>query len=111
MNFSLQLCHYEPDTYTLEIEDATMDDMALYTCIARNCNGSATASASISIVHVKKEEYPKFLRRLESTHIFSGHDGRLEVRVAGVPPPKVKWYKNFMPLCEDEHIKVIVQLL
>lgn len=83
-----------------------MEDMALYTCIARNCNGRATASASITLVYKQIEKYPKFLKRLESTSIFTGDDGKLEVRATGLPQIKVKWFKDFMPLKQDRHITV-----
>lgn len=106
-----QICHYEPDTYTLEIENVTLEDMALYTCIARNCNGRATASASVNIVHVQVEQYPKFSKRLESTSILTGRDGQLEVKATGKPQIKVKWYKDYKPVQQDQHLRVVVQFI
>lgn len=99
--------HYEPDTYVLEIQDAISSDTALYTCVARNCYGCITSSATVRVVHVEIEEYPRFAKRLQSTDVLAGHNGHLEVKVTGIPKPEVKWFKNWIPLKEDHRIEVI----
>lgn len=99
--------HYQPDTYVLEIQDAISPDTALYTCVARNCYGCITSSATIRIVHLEIEEYPRFAKRLQSTDVLAGHNGHLEVKVTGIPKPEIKWFKNWIPLKEDHRIEVI----
>lgn len=91
----------------MEIQEATESDMGSYSCVARNCYGRITSSATVHIVQLETEEYPRFLKRLQCIDVFAGKNGRLEVRVTGVPKPEVKWFKNSMPLKENERIEVI----
>lgn len=98
--------HYGPDTYALEIQDAISSDTALYTCVARNCYGCITSSATVRVVRIEIEEYPRFVKRLQSTDVLAGHNGHLEVKVTGIPKPEVKWFKNWIPLKEDHRIEV-----
>lgn len=99
--------HYGPNTYVLEIQDAISSDTALYTCVARNCCGCVTSSATIRIVHIEIEEYPRFVKRLDSIDVSAGHNGHLEVKVTGIPKPEIKWFKNWIPLKEDHRVEVI----
>lgn len=104
---TFQMHHYEPNTYVLEIQDAISSDTALYTCVARNCCGCVTSSATIRIVHIEIEEYPRFVKRLDSIDVSAGHNGHLEVKVTGIPKPEIKWFKNWIPLKEDHRVEVI----
>lgn len=51
-------------------------------------------------------EYPKFLRRLNDTHITVGHNGRLDVRVSGYPKVDVQWYKDWRPIFSSSKVQV-----
>lgn len=87
--------------------------MAEYTCTARNCYGSITASARLRIIDLETERYPKFLKRLTRTEILAEQNGHLSVRVTGVPKPNVEWYKDAKLLKETKesrHIEVIFAL-
>lgn len=46
-------------------------------------------------------QYPRFERRLYDIHVTEGHNGRLEVRISGVPRPDVRWYKDWQPLASN----------
>lgn len=83
--------------------------MGTYTCVARNCYGSITSSANVRILDLETEEYPRFLKRLTRTHVLVGQSGCLEVKLSGASKPKVKWFKNSMPVKENRRIEVIVQ--
>lgn len=98
--------HYEPNSFVLEIQDAISSDMGLYTCVARNTHGMITSSATVRVVHLEIEEYPRFLKRLHSTDVLAGHNGHLEAKITGLPKPEVKWFKNWIPLKEDHRIEV-----
>lgn len=101
--------HYEPETYVLEIPEATASDMGSYTCVARNCHGSITSSAAtLRIIDLEIEAAPRFLKRLKRTEILADTNGCLEVEISGEPKPKVEWLKNLTPLKENNRIKVIV---
>lgn len=94
--------------YTLEIPDAIATDMGSYSCVARNSNGSITASATLRIVDLETDEYPRFLKRLKRTDVPAGRNGRLVARVTGVPKPEVEWFKNSVPLKDNKRFEVIV---
>lgn len=51
-------------------------------------------------------EYPTFLRRLSDTHITVGHNGRLDVRVAGYPNVDVTWYKDWRVIVPNDKLQV-----
>lgn len=45
----LQMRHYDPDSFVLNIYNAQPDDSGLYTCKARNESGSITTSAMVHV--------------------------------------------------------------
>lgn len=51
-------------------------------------------------------QYPRFERRLYDIHVTQGHNGRLEVRISGVPKPDVRWYKDWQPLVSNSKYTV-----
>lgn len=95
----------------MEIPQATYSDMGSYSCIARNCYGSITSSATLHIVDLETEEFPGFLKRLKRTDVLADSNSHLEVRVSGEPKPQVEWFKDSMPLKENNRIEVIVNIL
>lgn len=109
--YMLQKHHYIPETYQLEIPNAGSPDVAKYTCIARNCYGSITASANLRVIDLETEKFPSFSKRLQRTEILAEQNGHISVRVSGVPKPKVEWFKDSMQLKEtkdNKRIEVIV---
>lgn len=92
----------------MEIPDAIASDIGSYTCVARNSNGSISSSATLRIVDLETDEYPRFVKRLKRTDIPAGRNGRLVIRVTGVPKPEVEWFKNSMPLKDNKRFEVNV---
>ncbi|XP_037027365.1 contactin-4-like [Bradysia coprophila] len=98
--------HNIPETYQLEIPQPIASDAGEYTCIARNCYGTITASANLRIIDLETDEHPTFLKRLKRTDIVSEANSHLTVIVSGEPKPKVEWFKNSMPLKESKRIEI-----
>lgn len=90
----------------MEIPEPIVTDAGQYTCIARNCYGTITATANLRIIDLETEEHPKFLKRLKRTDIVSEANSHLTVIVSGEPKPKVEWFKNSFPLKENKRIEV-----
>lgn len=98
--------HFIPETYRLEIPQLLATDAGQYTCTARNCYGTITATATLRIMDLETDEHPKFLKRLKRTDIVSDANSHVTVVVSGEPKPKVEWLKNSLPLKESKRIEV-----
>lgn len=65
-------------------------------------------------------EPPKIVRPMESQTVTSGKSVRFTVKVSGVPPPQVSWYKDSQALAsgykckflhdEDEHTLLLLEV-
>lgn len=75
-------------------------DVGVYEAVASNEFGEARQRVRLEIA-----EYPRFLKYPKETHIMCRRNGRLEVRVFGVPAPEVRWYKDWQPITESARIK------
>lgn len=76
-------------------------DVGVYEAVATNEHGEARQRVRLEIA-----EYPEFIKRPNETIIMIRRSGRLEARVTGVPPPEIKWYKDWQPLAQSSRIKV-----
>ncbi|EDO49558.1 predicted protein, partial [Nematostella vectensis] len=78
-------------TSVLVIENAELDDEAMYTCKAINDLGEVECSSEMLPTD---EAGPKFLQRLELKEVVEGSRTDLEVEVSGKPKPVVEWLKD-----------------
>lgn len=79
----------------------TERDVGFYEAVASNEHGEVRQRVRLDIA-----EYPRFIKRLDETYIMSRRNGRLEVRVTGIPEPEVKWYKDWQLITDSARIKV-----
>lgn len=87
---------------TLFISRMTEDNVGPYTCTAVNEHGQATKT-----IYVELAEEPIFTKRLEPTTIMLRRGGELVCRVIGKPYPKIKWFKDWQPICNTSRVSII----
>lgn len=79
------------------IVDVTKNDIGAYTC-----NASNDAGTVISTVHLNVIEPPSFVRKMVDKEAQSGSTVSLECMAAGIPMPKITWYKDDVVLAPTE---------
>ncbi|GMR51491.1 hypothetical protein PMAYCL1PPCAC_21686, partial [Pristionchus mayeri] len=88
------------NTYKLTIDSAEVKDSGEYRAEARNVAGTARTEASLKVAKSGQEEKlisgsaPEFTKDLQPVQAKVGEPAALECRVAGVPQPEVKWFKD-----------------
>ncbi|XP_065300526.1 obscurin isoform X6 [Dermacentor albipictus] len=87
---------------TLFISRMTEDNVGPYTCTAVNEHGQATKT-----IYLELAEEPVFTKRLEPTTIMLRRGGELQCRVIGKPYPKIKWFKDWQPICNSSRVSII----
>ncbi|XP_075532246.1 obscurin isoform X3 [Dermacentor variabilis] len=87
---------------TLFISRMTEDNVGPYTCTAVNEHGQATKT-----IYLELAEEPVFTKRLEPTTIMLRRGGELQCRVIGKPYPKIKWFKDWQPICNSSRVNII----
>lgn len=85
-----------PDgTTSLVIDEAKPEDSGNYTVIASNDLGTATTSAEVTVEpEAPKEEKPQIVVKLKDTAVEQDKPVTLEIKVSGVPQPKLKWFHD-----------------
>lgn len=94
---------YDGQVASLEIDNVTMEDAGLYTCVAENKNGSSETNAQLEVIK-DDDSPPEILQDLpESVSVLEGNPVKLELKVAGAMPFDVVWFKDgcLLPHCED----------
>lgn len=81
-----------PGVSQLVIENASLKDAGDYRVIASNDSGSAPSTASLTVS--KKVEKPAFVTGLKDQEIEIGSAIKLEIKVTGIPRPKISWVKD-----------------
>ena len=76
-----------------------LDDEGEYKCVALNELGSSSTKAELLVDEA--ESAPEFIEKLKDIVVQAGDEVKFDVRVIGVPPPEVDWYKGNEVL-EDE---------
>ncbi|XP_058464862.1 obscurin isoform X3 [Malaya genurostris] len=87
---------------TLFINRMSERDVGVYEAVATNEHGSVRQRVCLEL-----GEYPRFLQRPEEVFIMGRRSGRIEAKIAGVPFPDVKWYKDWQPITESSRLKMI----
>ncbi|XP_053686874.1 obscurin [Sabethes cyaneus] len=87
---------------TLFINRMTERDVGVYEAVATNEYGTVRQRVCLEL-----GEYPRFLQRPEEVFIMGRRSGRVEAKIAGIPFPDVKWYKDWQPITESSRLKLI----
>ncbi|XP_062553320.1 obscurin isoform X6 [Armigeres subalbatus] len=87
---------------TLFINRMSERDVGVYEAVATNEYGSVRQRVCLEL-----GEFPRFLQRPEEVFIMGRRSGRVEAKIAGVPFPDVKWYKDWQPITESSRLKMI----
>lgn len=58
-------------------------------------------------VKLQIADQPFITKYPNNEYITCGRNGRIEVRIVGIPKPEVTWYKDWAPLAENSRITVI----
>lgn len=107
--------------HQLVIESVTKADSGVYTCILTNEAGEEICTAELDVLGItngtglqKKnfpqlkwffvaeavieempsEMAPEFMKNLESCTVMEGLTATLECKIAGIPKPKIEWFKD-----------------
>lgn len=91
--------NFEGNFASLSFKPAELDDEGEYKCVARNELGSASSEAELLVEEA--ETKPDFKEELKNVSVLPRAEARFDVRVMGVPPPEVDWFKGKQKI-EDE---------
>lgn len=76
-------------------------DVGWYEAVAKNEHGEARQRVRLEIA-----ELPYFIERPSIEYKMLRGKTRFEARIAGVPYPEIKWYKDWRPIAPSSRIKV-----
>ncbi|XP_012537087.1 obscurin isoform X3 [Monomorium pharaonis] len=88
--------------YKLIIKKLNLEDKGIYTVVAKNYLGEASAQAALT----PHTEAPVFLKDLSKTQCSDREDVELKIRTTGIPRPSVQWLKNGEVIEENERYQV-----
>lgn len=91
--------NFEGNFASLSFKPPELDDEGEYKCVARNELGSASSEAELLVEEA--ETKPDFKEELKNISVLPWAEARFDVRVVGVPPPEVDWFKGKQKI-EDE---------
>ncbi|ESO99755.1 hypothetical protein LOTGIDRAFT_173543 [Lottia gigantea] len=100
---------------SLEIQQASIQDIGSYTCEARNSEGTVTCNAYLDVECLDEEvteldfARPKFLTPLQDISVVEGEEVVFECVAVGKPMPKFKWQKDMIELTDSSRITVIAE--
>ncbi|KAK6166181.1 hypothetical protein SNE40_022939 [Patella caerulea] len=100
---------------SLEINQASIQDIGSYTCEATNSEGTVTCNAYLDVECLDEEvteldfSRPKFLTPLEDVSVNEGEEAVFECVAVGKPMPKFKWQKDMIELCQSSRIELVAE--
>lgn len=77
--------------YTLKFSQIRSKDVGNWTCSATNSAGKASCISKLETMPLAP---PQFIKGLSDCRLPQDMDNRLEVKVSGVPFPKIQWFKD-----------------
>lgn len=77
--------------YCLKFSHVRSKDVGNWTCSATNSAGKATCIAKLETMPLSP---PKFIKELTDCRLPQYQDNKLDVKVSGVPFPKIEWFKD-----------------
>ncbi|CAG0879559.1 unnamed protein product [Cyprideis torosa] len=92
----------------LFIQDCRESDSGFYEAVAKNCEGTADCSASLTVVpkvdHGPKAEPPSFLKKIGDCEVYERMPARFTACVMGNPEPEFEWFKDDVKLQPSDRI-------
>ncbi|XP_043525663.1 muscle M-line assembly protein unc-89-like [Frieseomelitta varia] len=95
------------------------NSLGSYCCIARNCMGEAKSTAELTIEDIQNQlneeerlqllstnQPPTFIKGLRSCEARINEDFRFTVQVSISPEPSLAWYRDDMPVEENEKYQI-----
>ncbi|GIY55923.1 hypothetical protein CDAR_566731 [Caerostris darwini] len=93
----------EDGTVALVIKNARPEDAGNYSVLVQNPLGEAKSAAPVAV-----EQAPTFQKPLEPVNVIEGYPAKLEAKLAGSPPPELKWMKDGEEIIPDnEHVREV----
>lgn len=94
----------KPDgTQTLTINRVDLTDGGQFKIVATNPQGTVTSTCNVDVLMK-----PKIDGKTQDVQVTIDEPAELNVKLSGVPKPKIEWFKNGQPLTIDnKHIKVV----
>ncbi|KAH3753169.1 hypothetical protein DPMN_187800 [Dreissena polymorpha] len=86
----------------LEIKAVNAGTVGQYKCYAENNSGSA-----VKVVYFELAEQPTVLRTIQDQVVQKDSPVILACKIDGFPAPTVKWLKDWRPLSESAHVKLL----
>lgn len=95
---------------TLQIQGVQREDAGFFVCSALSVAGSATIRAFLQVTSVADVPPPIIQIGPSNQTLPLGGDALLPCRATGTPVPRVKWYKDGMPLPGGPQRMVVAQI-
>jgi hypothetical protein len=94
----------KPDgTQTLTVNRVDLTDGGQFKIVATNPQGTVTSTCNVDVL-IK----PKIDGKVQDVQVIIGEQAELNVKLSGVPKPKIEWFKNGQPLpIDNKRIKTI----
>ena len=96
----------KPDgTQTLTINRVDLTDGGEFKIVATNPQGTVTSTCHVDVLMK-----PKIDSKPQDVQVTIGEPAELNVKLSGVPKPKIQWFKNGQPLeVDNKRIKTVVK--
>ena len=95
--YSLDL-NDQDNIYTIKFNCVRKKDVGNWTCSATNSAGKASCIAKLETLPLSA---PKFLKELSDIRLPEDLDGRLDIKVSGIPFPHIEWFKDDKKIALD----------
>ena len=94
--------------YTLVVDNCGFEDSGEYKAVVMNSFGQVECKCRLNVIasELFDKNAPQFIELLKDLSVKKGQDGCFKCKVAGVPQPEVKWYKDGCLIKESNKIKV-----
>ena len=90
-------------TASLSFKETRADDKGEYKCVATNNFGSASCTASLTVMVISK---PDFKEKMKGVEVIEGDTATFDVLVVGYPEPSVEWFRGTTKLKSDDRVEI-----
>lgn len=80
------------ETFTMQLNKATLDDEGVYSCMFSNKLGEDTAEGYLTVETVDELRRPKFTEPLNDVDVADGKSGEFKATFTADPVPEMTWY-------------------
>uniref|UniRef100_A0A0N4ZKF6 Obscurin n=1 Tax=Parastrongyloides trichosuri TaxID=131310 RepID=A0A0N4ZKF6_PARTI len=96
------------NSYTLVINDARLEDIGTYSCVATNIVGEAETSCSFAVEKSINEDdlvaEPMFVEPLKPCQVVENETAEMTCKVNEESKPEIQWFKDNKPIQLSDHI-------